>query len=230
MELASPVTVTVSLAASKGGSGKSTLCILIGSELAQMGLKTRILCADPQHSSWKWAERCAAVGRLPDNLTVERVDDENELEQQLKGSDDHDIILIDPQGALNAVLAVAIMAADLAVAPCKASYMDAVEAKRVFDFGAKLKNANMRLVLNDVKGIDQKTGAFKEAVGHLVRNKIPYFDTVIQNRAVYAQFSNDAGTLDQLNTGPGKGDQIQRAKANIARLIEEIFAHTGIRQ
>lgn len=218
----------VSFAASKGGSGKSTLCALIGSELAVMGLRTQILCADPQHSTWKWAERCKEVGRLPQKLSVELVDHETQLQKHLSNVDRHDIVLIDPQGALTSMLALSIVAADLSVAPCRATFLDAVEAQTVFDFAGNLRRSNMRLVLNDVKGIDQKTGAYREAVGAIVRHRIPYFETVIQNRAVYAQFSKDAGTLDNLNYGPGKDTQIAKAKANIGLLIKEIFTLIGV--
>ena len=218
----------ISLAASKGGTGKSTLCMLMGSELAIMGLRTQILCADPQHSSWKWAERCRMVGRLPDKLVVELVDHETQLQKHLSKADEYDVILIDPQGALTSMLALSIVTADLAVAPCKATMMDAVEAQQVFDFAGNLRRANMRLVLNDVKGIDQRTGAYKDAVGAIVRHKIPYFQTVIQSRPVYAQFSKDAGSLDNLIDGPGKKDQVDKARANIGKLIEEVFALTGV--
>lgn len=218
----------ISLAASKGGSGKSTLCMLIGSELAVMGLQTQILCADPQHSSWKWAERCKQLGRLPENLSVQLVDHETQLQSHLNKADQQDIVLIDPQGALTSMLALSIVAADLSVAPCKASYMDAVEAQAVFGFAQNLRRANMRLVLNDVKGIDQRTGAYRDAIGAIVRHKIPYFETVVQSRPVYAQFSKDAGSLDNLNDGPAKAEQIAKARANIGLLIKEIFALTGV--
>jgi len=218
---------TVALAASKGGVGKSTLCALLGSEMAGMGLHTAILCADPQHSTWKWAERSKAAGRLNKNLTVERVDNEDQLQERLGAGEKYDFILIDPQGALNQMLALSIIASELSIVPCRASYIDAVEAVSVFNYGANLKRANMRLVLNDVKGIDKTTGAFRDAVSAIIENKLPYFESVIQSRAVYAQFSKDAGSLAELATDPSKQEQVSKAKANIALLIKEIFTHTG---
>ncbi|MFW8584680.1 ParA family protein [Rhizobium beringeri] len=44
----------------KGGVGKSTLCLLIASELAENGASVLIVDADPQQSCRQWVDRCQA--------------------------------------------------------------------------------------------------------------------------------------------------------------------------
>ncbi len=43
----------------KGGSGKSTTCIVIGTTLASQGASVRIIDADPQRTLARWSEGIA---------------------------------------------------------------------------------------------------------------------------------------------------------------------------
>ena len=40
----------------KGGSGKSTTCLILGSTLASQGATVRIIDADPQRTLVRWSE------------------------------------------------------------------------------------------------------------------------------------------------------------------------------
>lgn len=217
----------VAFAALKGGAGKSTICTLTGSELAMMGLQTTILCADPQHSSWQWAERSKQAGRLPSQLDVIKVDTEGALKEELDKAADRDFVLIDVQGALSQSLVVSLVSSDLAVVPSRGSYMDVVEAIKLFGFAKQLSSAcPLRLVFNDVKGIDANTTAFQDAL-RLVRGEgVGCFNTIIHSRPIFAQFSKDAGALSSLITDASKDAQVQKAKRNIANFINEVFQLT----
>jgi chromosome partitioning protein len=217
----------ISFAASKGGAGKTTLCLLIASELAVRGVPVTVLCTDPQHSAHKWSLRAAAAGNLPSNLNVERIDTEAIFNERLETSADTDLVLIDVQGALNQYLTIALAAADVTVVPSRATYMDVVEAVAIFEFANRLKTANLRLVLNEVKAVDTRTVAFTEAVRLVHSKQIPVFNTMVTQRAVYAQFSIDAGSLDRLVIDPSKADQVAKARLNIGRLMAEILEQAG---
>ena len=53
---------TVVIASPKGGAGKSTAAIILGTELAHAGADVVMLDCDPNHSLTLWADR----GALPD--------------------------------------------------------------------------------------------------------------------------------------------------------------------
>lgn len=55
--------LSILIASSKGGSGKSTLGAQLAGYFALAGKRTVLLDADPQHSALRWAERRAAHGQ-----------------------------------------------------------------------------------------------------------------------------------------------------------------------
>jgi hypothetical protein len=49
----------------------------------------------------------------------------------------------------------------------------------------------------------------------------------VTQRAVFAQFSIDAGSLDRLVIDPSKAEQVAKARLNIGRLMAEILEQAG---
>lgn len=184
-------------------------------------------CTDPQHSSYSWFVRSQAARTIPERLTVERIDTENALKERLEHAGDDDLVLIDVQGTLNQFQTIALVAADITVVPCKATYMDVVEAIKLFEYAKNFKRSNLRLVFNEVKTIDINTVAFREAMQPIRKHQIPVFDTMVSQRGVYAQFSKDAGTLQNMAVDPSKTIQIAKARQNVARLTAEILQQAG---
>lgn len=217
----------ISFANSKGGVGKSTLCLLIGSELALSGSKVLILDADVQKSCSKWAERCQTAGTLPTGLSVESTVTMAQLTNRLGNTGDAEIILIDVQGTMNDLLTAAIVASSLTLVPSKATVMEMVEAVELFEWSKNLRRAPLRLVLNQVDGIDQKTAAFQDAIKLLIQSGIPCLGNFVRSRKLYQQFSKDAGSLMQMSADPAKQDQIDKARKNIRDLIADIIEAIG---
>ena len=213
----------IAFANSKGGVGKSTLCTLIGSELAAHGSRVLILDADAQQSCLQWADRCRLAGTLPAGLVIEPIGKVQELTRRLNNSDDADVILIDVQGSMNDLLTTAIVASDLTLVPTKATVMEVVETVKLFEWAANLKRAPLRLVLNRVEGIDRNTVAFTDAIALIRQHRLQGLSTLVLSRKVYEQFSKDAGTLTQIAKDPAKADQVGKARKNIADLIGDIL-------
>ena len=161
----------ITFANSKGGVGKSTLCLLIGSELATHGTKVLILDADTQKSCLKWAERCRLAGSLPPSLQVEPAATIDQLTAKLGNPGDAEIVLVDVQGSMNDLLIAAIVASSLTVVPSKATVMEMVEAIQLFQWSKNLRRAPLRLLLNGVEGIDLKTVAFQDAIALIHQRK-----------------------------------------------------------
>lgn len=213
----------IAFANSKGGVGKSTLCTLIGSELATHGSRVLILDADAQQSCLQWAERCRLAGTLPNGLLVEPVTKVQELTKRLNARDDTDIILIDVQGSMNDLLTTAIVASDLTIVPTKATVMEVVETVKLFEWASNLKRAPLRLVLNRVEGIDRNTVAFTDAIALIRQHRLSGLSTLVLSRKVYEQFSKDAGTLSQIGKDPAKTEQVTKARKNVADLIGDML-------
>ena len=212
----------IALANSKGGVGKSTLCLLIASELGQNGASVLIVDADPQRSCLQWVERCKRAGTLPPSLLAVSANSPHELKVALTTANSS-IILIDVQGSINDLLIAAIVASDITLVPAKANVMEMVETVKLFEWAqGSLKRAPLRLLLNRVEGIDTNTAAFQDAVQMIRDNKLAALPTFVRARKVYEQFSKEAGSLAQIGKDPGKIEQVAKARANIVGVITDI--------
>lgn len=215
----------IAFAHTKGGVGKSTLCLLIASELAGSGSRVLIIDADQkQQSCLQWVNRCKQAGTLPEKLDAIAISKTEDLKLALKQTD-ADIILIDVQGSMNDLLIAAIVASDLTLVPTKANAIEMVETVKLFEWAeGNLKRAPLRLVLNRVDGIDTNTLAFQDAVRMIRDNKLPTLPTFVRARKVYEQFSRDAGTLNSIAVDRSKSEQVAKAKNNIVGLITDMTA------
>jgi chromosome partitioning protein len=213
----------IAVANSKGGVGKSTLCLLIASELAQNGANVLIIDADQkQQSCLQWVNRCKRAGTLPPSLMAVSANTPDDLKMALTTAS-ADIILIDVQGSMNDLLIAAIVSSDVTLVPAKANVMEMIETVKLFEWAQNsLKRAPLRLILNRVEGIDTKTAAFQDAVQMIRDNKLPAIPTFVRARKVYEQFSKDAGSLAHIGKDPSKSEQVAKARSNIVSVITDI--------
>ena len=71
--------LVLTIGTTKGGSGKTTLCVLLASVFAAKGFSVRILDADPQATATQWFARSLDAGRSLENIAVEFVHDADQL-------------------------------------------------------------------------------------------------------------------------------------------------------
>ena len=113
---------TIVIASPKGGSGKSTTAVILGTELAYMGIPVTLLDCDPNHSLSLWASR----GKVPENITVKSDVTESEIVRVIKEKDkDGEIIIVDLEGVASRMVSRAISQADLVLTPMRATTLDA---------------------------------------------------------------------------------------------------------
>jgi len=216
---------TIAFAHTKGGVGKSTLCLLVATELASAGASVLIVDADQkQRSCLQWLERCRHAGTLPQTLKGVGVSNMEELKAELKRCE-HDITLIDVQGSMNDLLIAAVVGSDLTLVPTKANAMEMIETIKLFGWAqTNLKHAPLRLVLNRVEGIDAHTAVFQDAVQMIRDNQLPALSTFVRARKVYEQFALEAGTLLSIARDASKTEQVAKARRNILDLIADMKA------
>lgn len=113
---------TVVIASPKGGAGKSTVAILLGTELAHAGAKVTMLDCDPNRSLSLWAER----GPLPPRMAVLSDVGEGEVVRTIKRHDlDGEVVIVDLEGVASRLVSRAISQADLVITPMRATTLDA---------------------------------------------------------------------------------------------------------
>jgi chromosome partitioning protein len=111
----------ITMAAQKGGCGKSALTISCAVLAAQHSKRVLVLDADPQGTARQW--HTGRNGRPPE---VRGVRDAAELESTLRAlpSDSVDFVFIDTPGRDEPGEAAAIHAADLTLIPCRPTMAD----------------------------------------------------------------------------------------------------------
>lgn len=115
---------TLSIASAKGGCGKTTLAILIGSELALDGYKVSLLDCDlNQHAS-----AFGIKARIPGFRVVPNVTEGNVLAAIKKAEKDEDIVLIDLPGGSSTLALKALQRSHLVIVPTQASLPDVRDA------------------------------------------------------------------------------------------------------
>jgi chromosome partitioning protein len=112
----------VTVASPKGGAGKSTASVILGTELAHAGADVAFLDCDPNKSISIWASRSP----LPPRITVRSDVGESEIVKAIKQQDaDGRIVIVDLEGVASRLVSRAISQADLVLTPMRATTLDA---------------------------------------------------------------------------------------------------------
>lgn len=209
-------------ASSKGGAGKSTACVLVGSELARQGFKDNInvalLDADPNRHSSGWA----TLNRCPDNIRViDSLNEDNILDAIELAKQDCPFVLIDLEGVSSNAVTFAISQADLVIIPCQPSQNDAKEAVKTL----KMVRNSSRLIQRKIPAwilftrmsaaIVTKTS--KSLKSEFQEGGVDVFDSSLIEREVFKSIFSFGGTITDFKDS-------EKAQANIKALVSEIKA------
>ena len=214
----------LTIGTTKGGSGKTTLCVLLASVFAAKGFAVRILDADPQATAIQWYARSLDAGRKLENIAVDVVQGADQLAKALTAAASADVILIDVPGTVDEILNIAAAHSEMVLIPARASGADLPEVVRLLArLDAMYEGAKpflTRCVLNGVSGIAKNTAAFKVAAAYIEEHAIPVTKTIIVERPILQLMMMDGGPL---GTMPGDAEQIRKAMVNGEMLADEIF-------
>ncbi|WP_050736496.1 ParA family protein [Methylobacterium sp. ARG-1] len=136
----------LTIAARKGGSGKSTIAASMAAAAAQAGEGVVILDLDPQKSLAEWHER-----REVDGVRYQARDGASlaELMPKLKADKVNTLVLIDTQGDFNADVTAALRVSDLCLIPVRASVLDVTAVSRTVE-GLRTLGRRYAFVLSQI--------------------------------------------------------------------------------
>lgn len=141
----------IAVVGQKGGTGKSTTTMNLAAALSR-GNRVAVVDVDPQRTTAKWAER--GGDDLPFQFSAER---DPALLSQLR-SLPFDVIVVDTPGSHDSsrVLSTVLDAADFALLPMDASFVDAEAIQETLQHFVIPKNIPYRVVLNRIDTRDGK--------------------------------------------------------------------------
>ena len=217
---------TVVIASPKGGSGKSTTAVLLGTELAHAGANVVMLDCDPNQSLTLWADR----GPLPDRISVLSSVSESDIVKTIKRHDtDGQIVIVDLEGVASRLVSRAISQADLVITPMRATTLDATIGVRALQLISEEEEALDRKIPHAV--VFTMTKAIKSKqhsgiAGSLAAQGVDLINPPLMERAAFSalfEFGGDLHTMPaQGNMGGAIENAAQFAQAVYQRLAEEV--------
>jgi chromosome partitioning protein len=209
----------ITIASPKGGAGKSTAAVILGTELAHVGAEITILDCDPNRSITIWADRRP----LPKRMAVKSGVGEAEIIRTIKQYDaDGRIVIVDLEGVASRLVSRAISQADLVLTPMRATTLDATIGVRALALIAEEEEALDRSIRHAVvftmtRAIKSKQHTSIEA--SLKGQGVDVITPPLMERAAFSALFEFGGDLRTL---PAQG-QMEHAAENAAAFAKAVY-------
>lgn len=220
----------ISIANSKGGAGKTTLCLVLAQAIADAGKRVLILDADPNRPIQTWASRVNDRDTPPPaGLTLLSVDgditESNIVDKIDAAREANDFVLIDLEGTASVAVSYAVGQSDFVLIPLQGSQLDADQAARVIGlirqnakayrrnipFGVIFTRVNPAIKPRDLAHIERA----------LAENRIPIFETRLYERAAFRSIFQVGMTLQELT--PAVVSRPEIAVENALAVAQELI-------
>lgn len=210
---------TIVIASPKGGAGKSTTAVILGTELAHAGAEVVMIDCDPNGSLGLWAER----SKVPDRMSILTGVGESEIVRTIKHYDqDGRIVIVDLEGVASRLVSRAISQADLVVTPMRATTLDATIGVRALALIAEEEEALDRRIPHAV--VFTMTKAIKSKqhsgiAGSLEGQGVDIIDPPLMERAAFSALFEFGGDLRSM---PAQGN-MDAAIENAAAFAQAVY-------
>jgi chromosome partitioning protein len=217
-----PMPVIV-FASSKGGAGKSTSAVLLGTVLAERGGAVTIIDADPNRPVARWGK----LEGKPDKLTVISDVTEKTIIQTIEDAAKKTaFVIVDLEGTASRMVVYAISRADLVIVPTRGSVLDAVEAVAAIREVKQQEEAfRMKIptaILFTCTSAAIKPRTLSSITSEFVQNGTLVLKTQLHDREAYRAIFSFGGTLSTLE--PGQVRNIPAAVENAEAFAAEVVA------
>lgn len=211
---------TIVVASPKGGAGKSTTAILLGTELAHAGIQVTMLDCDPNKSLTLWAERAT----VPENIEVLSEITESSIVRAIRDKEgDGRIVIVDLEGIASRLVSRAISQADLVLTPMRATTLDATIGARALELVAEEEEALDRRIRHAVVFTMTKAILSRQHKGiaaSLRDQGVDLIEPPLMERAAFSALFAFGGDLHSM---PAQGN-MERAQENAAAFAKQVFA------
>lgn len=210
----------ITFASSKGGAGKTTSAIILGTTLSRHN-KVALIDADPAKRLLKWANR----KELPSNLTVTATQGEryihDEIDDARKG---HDFVIVDLEGAATRMNSFAMGESDLVVIPMGDEQMDAegaIETLAELQLQSRTCRRDIPARILFARTQAAVKSRLEQSLNSQVRRKVGSFTVELVRRTAFSSLITYGGTLADLD--PEEVTGVVKAQANAERFTREVL-------
>lgn len=210
---------TIVIASPKGGAGKSTTAVLLGTELAHEGVPVTMLDCDPNRSLTLWAEK----SDLPTGITMLSEISEADIVRTIKAHDtDGQVVIVDLEGVASRLVSRAISQADLVLTPMRATTLDATIGARALQLIAEEEEALDRRIPHAVVFTMTKAIKSKQHTGiltSLTEQGVDVIDPPLMERAAFSGLFAFGGDLHSM---PAQGN-MESARDNARAFAMQVY-------
>lgn len=218
----------ISLFSPKGGAGKTTTALLLGTTLAADGYDVTMIDADPNASLSMWTDD---DGTLP-NLAIRREPEEDELVSAIQAARQGGrTVIVDLDGRASTRATHALLMSDLVLVPFRGSMLDADLAAKAQKAIRNAEVARGRPILyrGVLTNAPASTRFYARELTHVMNllqeMPFPLLKTAVAERQAYRALISYGGMLAKLNPKAVPG--IDTAIANANDLANEIVDLLG---
>jgi chromosome partitioning protein len=208
----------LSLASSKGGCGKTTLAILIGSDLALMGYSVTLLDCDLNQHASAFGEKTD----IPGFTVMPSIDEASVLQALREAESVSDVVLVDLPGGSSTLALKALQRSNFVLIPCQASLPDVRDAVRTV---AQVDDAQELARFPIARSLiwTRVLPGFESRSARHVRQSVegtglPVFASALMERAAYRE-------LHMTGKTPRQTEPTGRAALNVSAITTELLAN-----
>lgn len=211
----------IAIANPKGGAGKSTSALVLGTTLAAAGASTVVLDCDPNRPILEWSKGptrnpLAVLGDVTEREIVDVIDGEAAARQ---------FVIVDLEGTASRMVSRAITRAHLVVIPMQASAVDAAQAARavclVQEEERVIRRSIPYRVLFTRTSPQIKTKNEKLILDEQRSSGVQVFATHLNQRTAFQSMFTYKLAVDELD--PGLVNGLPEAIDNATRLTGEVI-------
>jgi chromosome partitioning protein len=207
----------------KGGTGKSTTSLVLGTTLARHGATVTVFDCDPNKHLVAWRD-----GPSENKIRVIGHADSSNIARMLKAeAAERQFVIADLEGTASLLVASAILSADLVVIPMQGSAMDASQARRAISFiddqAAAVGPRPYRVLFTRTKP------GFATRDERVIRDTlagagVPMFKNDLSERAAYRSMFTFRQSLEEMDPAAVNGldKAIENADALVAEIIDSL--------
>jgi chromosome partitioning protein len=221
----------ISFASSKGGAGKTTACIVLGTELAESATVT-IIDADPAARLFSWSE----IAPVPKQMQVVRSKGERHILAEMDDATQRSLfVLVDLEASASRLASFAIGGSDLVVIPSGEEQQDAnaaIETLSEVQLEARSRRRDIPAVVLLTRTSAAVKTRLEKHIGHELRQVCSVLPTELHRRTAFSALHNQGGGLRSLKreTTNGVDKAIGNARAytnDIITILENSYAKLG---
>ena len=214
----------ISFANPKGGSGKTTLTLVLALELSKQGASLAVIDADPNAVIADWASR-RRQGAQDVPFTIVARPKEAEMVATIgELSQIHDFVLIDLEGTASRLLSRAFARSHLILIPLNPSPIDArlaaAAVQLVHEEGEALERSIPFRLVYSCYPAAIATRSFRRIDEEIRAEQLPTLAQGLVERAAFRDIFEFAKTLDELTDETTSG--LERARENAHALAQQV--------